>query len=158
MSETISKVTVKLEMNALCDDLEVSTPNSGGAMMIGKKRNRTVLKSENTRMKRQKGLQDPCGSMLDDRLPKDVSEFVKVELKESSIPMLFKDLQQNSNNFFSSQSSESDDESEDEFDPWAKIFASTYDMNSGLGRESTPPQSNVEGDHLTWAQRYLSSV
>ena len=159
MSETILRVTVKLEMNALGDDLEVSAPNSGGAMMIGKKRNRIAVKMEDTRVvKRQKELKNPCHGMIHDGFPRDFSKLVKVELKESDDPMLLKDLQENLDNPVSSQSSESDDEPGDEFDPWAEIFASTYDLNSGLGRESTPPQSIVEGDHLTWAQRYLSSV
>ena len=156
MSEVISNVTVKEEMNAKPED---STPNLGRAMMIGRKRNRIAVKMEDTRVtKRQRDFQDPCDSMFDNCFPRDFSKLVKVELKESGDPMQLKDLQENLDNTVSSQSSESDDESGDEFDPWAEIFASTYDLNSGLGGESTPPQSNVEGDHLTWAQRYLSSV
>ena len=158
MSKAISKVTVKLEMNELPFKSEESALNSGGVMINGdgRKRDRTAVKREDTQvMKKQKILKDPCDPMLDDCFPKDVSELVKVELKESSVPMLFKDLQENVS---SSQSSESDDESDDEFDPWAEIFADTYDLSRGLGRESTPPQSSVEGVCLTWAERYLSSV
>ena len=158
MSKVISHVTIKLEMDELNANPEDSAPNSKGAMIIGKKRKRTAVKSENTQMKRQKTLKDPCHPMLHDGFPKDLSELVKIELKEPSAPMLPKDLQENLDNAVSSQSSESDDESDDEFDPWAEIFANTYDLSRGSGRELTQPRSNVEGDYLTWAERYLSSV
>ena len=161
MSEVISNVTVKQEMDVLPPNSEDSALNSGRAMINGngRKRDRTAVKIEDKRItKRKKELQDPCDSMLDDCFPKDVSELVKVELKESSVPMLFKDLQGNSNNVFSSQSSESDDESDDEFDPWAEIIAGTYDLSRGLRREWTPPQSSVADVCLTWTERYLSSV
>ena len=83
-----------------------------------RKRDRTAVKMEDGQMiKRQKELQDPCDPMLDDCFPKDVSELLKVELKESSAPVLPKDLRENLDNPVSSQSSESDDESDDEFDP-----------------------------------------
>ena len=153
MSKAISKVAVKLEMNEVPFKSEDSALNLGGVMINGdgRKRDRTAMKREDTQvMKKQKILKDPCDPMLGDCFPRDVSE--------TSVQILPKDLPENLDNAVSSQSSESDDESDDEFDPWAEIFASTYDLNSGLGREPTPPRSNVEGDHLTWAQRYLSSV
>ena len=46
MSKVISHVTIKLEMDELNANSEDSAPNSGGAMMTGKKRNRTAVKSE----------------------------------------------------------------------------------------------------------------
>ena len=161
MSKVILPVTVKQEMDELPSNSEDSALNSGEAMISGngRKRDRTAVRMEDAQMiKRQKELQDPCDPMLDNCFPKDVSTLLKVEPKESSAPVLPKDLQEKSDNVFSSQNSESDDESDDEFDPWAEIFANTYDSSRGLGRESTPPQSSVEGVCLTWAERYLSSV
>ena len=160
MSKVISNVTIKLELDELNTNPEDSAPNSEGAMRSdnGRKRNRTAWKIENTRIKRQKELKDPCHPMLHDGFPKDLSELVKVELKEPSAPMLPKDLQENLDNTFSFQSSESDDESDDEFDPWANIFTDTYDSSCGPGRESAPPRSSVKKGSLTWAERFLSSV
>ena len=161
MSKVISNVMVKLEINELSANLEDYALNSGKAMISGngRKRDRTAVKMEDAQMiKRQKELQDPCDPMLDDRFPKDALTLLKVEPKESSAPVLPKDLQEKSDNVFSSQSSESDDESDDEFDPWAEIFANVYDPSREPGRESTLSRSNVERDHLTWAERYLSSV
>ena len=115
MSKVISHVTIKLEMDEMNANPEVSAPNSGGAMMIGKKRNRIAVKMEDTRVvKRQKELKNPCHGMIHDGFPRDFSKLVKVELKESDDSMLLKDLQENLDNPVSSQSSESDDESEDE--------------------------------------------
>ena len=161
MSKVISNVIAKQEMDELPSNSEDSALNSGEAMISsnGRKRDRTAVKMEDAQMiKRQKELQDPCDPMLDDCFPKDVSTLLKVETKESSALVLPKDLQEKSDNVFSSQSSESDDESDDEFDPWAEIFANVYDPSREPGREYTLSRSNVERDHLTWAERYLSSV
>ena len=156
MSEVISNVTVKEEMNAKPED---STPNLGRAMMIDRKRNRIAVKMEDTRvMKRQRDFQNSCDPMFDNCFPRDFSKLIKVELKESGDPMQPRDRQENLDNPVTSQSSESDDESDDEFDPWAEIFASTYELNRGPGRELTSLQSSVEDVCLTWAERYLSSV
>ena len=147
-------------MDELSTNPKDYAPNSGEAMISdnGRKRNRTAVKKEDTRIKRQKELKDPCHPMLHDGFPKDLSELEKVELKEPIASMLPKDLQENLDNTFSSQSSESDDESDDEFDPWADIFTDTYDFSCGPGRESTPPRSSVKRGSLTWAERLLSSV
>ena len=139
MSKVISHVTIKLEMDELNANPEDSAPNSGGAMMIGKKRNRTAVKSENTQMKRQK-------------------ELKVVKRRDAGAPMPPKYLQENLDNAVNSQGSESDDESDDEFDPWAEIFVNTYELSRGSGRESILPRSSIERDYMTWAERYLSSV
>ena len=133
MSKVISNVTIKLEMDELSTNPEDSVPNSAGVMISGngRKRNRTAVKEEDTRIKRQKELKDPYHPMLHDGFLKDLSELEEVELKEPcaptvevkdpGAPMLPKDLQENSDNAFSSQSLELDDELDDEFDPWTNI-------------------------------------
>ena len=161
MSKVISHVTVKQEMYVLPSSSEGSALDSGESMISdnGRKRDRTAGKMEDTRItKRQKGIENSCHGMIHDGSTKDFSELVKVELKEPGAPMLPIDLQENSNNVFCSQSSESDDELDDEFDPWAEIFANTYELSRGSRRESTLPQSSVEDVCLTWTERYLSSV
>ena len=125
MSKVISHVMVKQEMDELPFKSEDSALNSGGVMKNGngRKRDRTAVKMEDTRItKRQKELNGSRHSMLYDGSPRDFPEIEKGELKESSAPMLPKDLPENLDNPVSSQSSESDDELDDEFDPWAEIF------------------------------------
>ena len=92
MSKVISHVTVKQEMDVLPSSSEGSALDSGESMISdnGRKRDRTAGKMEDTRItKRQKGIENSCHGMIHDGSTKDFSELVKVELKESSVPMLF---------------------------------------------------------------------
>ena len=83
MSKVISNVTVKQEMDVLPSNSEDSALNSGRAMINGNgRKERTAIKKENTQMKRQKELKDPCHPMLHDGFLKDLSELEEVELKE----------------------------------------------------------------------------
>lgn len=167
----MSKVTIKLETSEPSTNTEDYAPNPGETMKKGKgrKRNRREGKRRRKEIKRQKEHKDPFTNTLPNYFFKDPvtntlpdcfleDELEKVELRSPCAPMAPKNLQEETYNTFSSQSSESDDE----FDPWASIFADTCytpeEFSLGSGRTSTSPRFCVEEDSLTWAQRHLSSV
>ena len=96
--------------------------------------------------------------MLPEGFLENSPEVEQGKLKDPCTPMLPEDFLENLTNSPSPQSSVSNEE----FDPWANIFADADDtseeFSSGPDKESTPPRASVEKDSLTWAERFLSSV
>ena len=96
--------------------------------------------------------------MLPDDFLENFPEAETGKLKDPCAPMLPESFLEDLTNAPSHQSSVLDEE----FDPWASIFADADDTSEEFSRgpdnESTPPRASVEKESLTWAERFLSSV